>query len=264
MPLYTSKMLASAQSRADNFEPANKDAGMKLVETLQGPAGELIYSGTHVVNADQTLTTEKEQWHNDMLAETNEPAALQLLAPTKAEMTLLAGDAAKAGLEAAKLAWDIIKSSKATAVTQDVKSSVLSSKDTDPMSYPGAREGNSGIYKWVINDAFTAFGTINYITVRIKLQGSYRASPAAGSNIPPGHYLPSIYFNVVECTVNAPCHLDGTANLENPTNTGSTSQANASVIAHAKLNGGWLLQAMGISIKFKASGTGGFVLLGKE
>lgn len=258
---------ASSSKLISDFDQAKEGLGKGLVETLVGPTGELIYSGTHVVMADNTLKTEEEHWLTPTIRTAQiHPRDLDLRlagVATKAAAGT-AVEAAKVGLDAAKLAWEIIKDSKATAITADVKSSVLSQNDTDPLSYSGAKEGDSGDYTWVINDSFDWFGTINYITVRIGLQGSWDASPSASSSAPPGLYLPSLYFNVKECTVNFPCYLNGTANLETPTNIGTADRTNASIVAHAKLTGGWLVQSIGISVKFLATGSGGFSLLGKE
>lgn len=250
---------ARTQMAAPQFKPAHADAAKRLVETFTGPEGEVLYSATHIVEADNTLKTEEEEWRVPALEEAQvHPIDVQVLSAKAAV------DAAKVGLDCAKLAWEIIKSNKATAITDDVKSSVLSASDPDPMNYPGATPGESGIYTWVINDAFTLFGTINYITVKICLQGSWHASPLPGSSAPPGLYLPSLYFNVTQCTVNLPCYLNGTANLENPTNIGTADRAEASVVSHAKLTGGWLFQSIGISVKFIATGGGGFTLIGAE
>jgi len=242
------------------FEPTHEDAGKELVETLRGPEGELLYQATHSVESDGTLRTTEEQW-SDTATALQETHERPLLATGPADAAI---KAAETGVKAAKLAWDIIRDNKATAVTTDVKSSVLSTKDTDPLSYAGAVGGESGQYTWEINDSFDLLGKINYITVRIRFEGSYRGQPVPSSPAPPGSYLPSVYFNVLQCTVNFPCTLIGTANLETPTNIGSPTNSDAAVIAHAKLNGAWLFQSLGISIKFRATGTGGFTLIGQE
>lgn len=226
-----------------------------LVETLTGPDGEVLYEATHKVNPDNTLQTTGERWNDEALADTNQQLLRGMALP-------LGG--AKEAIEAGKLAWDIIKEGKAVGQSADAMTSVLASADKDPMNYIGAKEGVSGVYKWEVNDAFTAFGKINYVTIRLRVEGKYRATPRTGSPAPKGYYLPSVYVNILECRVNFPCSASGSANLANPSNIGSEAEANAEVKIHAKLTAGWFAQHFGITIGFQATGAGGFRLLGKE
>lgn len=228
--------------------------GTKLIETLSGPEGEILYSAEHEVAPDNTLKTISEQWNNEELEATN----------TK----LLRGEelpegTADAAVAAAKLAWDIIKAGKAVGKSADAKSSVLSTKDMDPLSYEGAKSGKSGTYTWEINDSIGWFGKINYVTIKLRVEGKYGATPRPDSKAPKGHYLPDVYVNVTQCKVNFPCSASGSANLSNPSNIGRGS-VNAEVRIHGKLNAGWFAQHMGITIGFEATGTGGFRLIGKE
>ncbi len=232
----------------------SQQTGKKLIETLSGPSGEVLYTATHEVASDNTLKTISEKWDNKELEANNK----MLLQGTQ----LLEGQA-DAAVAAAKLAWDIIKAGKAVGKSEDAKSSVLSSKDMDPLSYEGAKNGKSATYTWKINDSCTWFGTINYVTIKLRVEGKYGATPVSGSKAPEGKYLPDVYVNVTECTVNFPCSASGSANLSNPSNIGKSS-VNAEVRIHGKLNAGWFAQHMGITIGFEATGAGGFRLLGKE
>jgi len=236
--------------------PLLKDqTGKQLVETLTGPDGELLYEAIHKVNPDNSLETTKEVWHNEKLKATNQ----QLL---KGKPLKLGG--ASEVIEAGKLAWDIIKEGKAVGQSADAMTCVLAKADMDPMNYTGARDGSSGEYKWEVNDSFTLFGKINYVTIRLKTEGKYAATPRSTSPAPKGYYLPSVYVNIMQCTVNFPCSASGSANLANPSNIGTEQEANAEVKIHAKLTAGWFLQSFGITIGFEATGNGGFVLLGSE
>lgn len=231
-----------------------EQTGKRLVETLSGPDGEVLYDAIHEVNSDNTLTTISEEWHHSDLEETNK----QLL---KGEPIVLGAESTV--VAAAKLAWDIIKEGKAVGKSEDAKSSVLSKSDMDPLNYEGAKEGKSGTYTWEVNDSVTIFGKINYVTIKLRTEGKFAATPRAGSEAPKGHYLPDVYVNVTQCTVNFPCSASGSANLSNPSNIGR-GDINAEVKVHAKLNAGWFAQHMGITVGFQATGTGGFRLLGKE
>lgn len=236
--------------------PLLKDrSGKQLVETLTGPDGELLYEATHKINPDNTLGTIREVWHDEQLKATNQ----QLLkgAPLEA-------GAASDALAAGKLAWDIIKEGKVVGQSADAMTSVLAKVDMDPMNYVNARDGSSGEFRWEVNDAFDWFGKINYVTIRLKTEGKFHATPRSTSPAPRGYYLPSVYVNILECTVNFPCSASGSANLANPSNIGREGEANAEVKIHAKLTAGWFAQHFGITIGFDATGTGGFRLLGKE
>jgi hypothetical protein len=232
-----------------------EQTGKQLVETLTGPDGELLYEATHQINPDNTLQTTRERWHDGQLKAVNQQllkgAPLQL----GAESTAVA---------AGKLAWDIIKEGKAVGQSADAMTSVLSRADMDPMNYVNARDGSSGEFKWEVNDACDWFGKINYVTIRLRTEGKFRATPRSTSAAPPGYYLPSVYVNILECRVNFPCSASGSANLANPSNIGREAEANAEVKIHAKLTAGWFAQHFGITIGFEATGTGGFRLLGRE
>jgi hypothetical protein len=231
-----------------------EQTGKKLVETLTDPDGKVLYSADHEVASDNTITTTSEQWHDDVLQQTNE----QLLKGESLEL-----GSGSTAVEAAKLAWDIIKEGKAVGKTADAKSAILSTADMDPLNYEGAREGKSGTYTWKVNDKVKVFGEINYVTIKLRVEGKYGAKPVKESKAPEGHYLPDVYVNVTHCTVNFPCSASGTANLSNPSNIGRGA-VNAEVKVHAKLTAGWFAQHFGISIGFQATGTGGFRLLGRE
>lgn len=236
--------------------PLLKDqSGKQLVETLTGPNGEILYEATHQISPDNTLETTREVWHDDQLKVINQ----QLLKGVSLEV-----GAASEAIAAGKLAWDIIKEGKAVGQSADAMTAVLAKSDMDPMNYVNAKDGSSGEFKWEVNDAFDVFGKINYVTIRLKTEGKYRATPRSTSPAPKGYYLPSVYVNILECRVNFPCTANGSANLANPTNIGPEEEANAEVKIHAKLNAGWFAQHFGITIGFEATGTRGFRLLGKE
>lgn len=230
-------------------------SGKQLVETLTGPDGELLYEATHQINPDNILETTREVWHDEQLKATNQ----QLLKKEPLEL-----GAASEAIAAGKLAWDIIKGGKVVGQSADAMTSVLAKVDMDPMNYVNARDGSSGEFRWEVNDAFDWFGKINYVTIRLKTEGMFHATPRSTSPAPRGYYLPSVYVNILECTVNFPCSASGSANLANPSNIGREEEANAEVKIHAKLTAGWFAQQFGITIGFDATGTGGFRLLGQE
>lgn len=233
--------------------------GKKLVETLTAPDGTVLYKANHEVAPDNTLKTIDEVWYNEPLKAVND-GLLKGIEP--ASIMMKDADPMGAAIEAGKLAWDIIKEGKAVGQSSDAMTYVLSKSDTDPLNYIGAKDGASGEYKWEINDACTWFGTINYVTIRVQVEGKYGAVPRDGSPAPKGYYLPSVYVNVAQCSVNFPCSASGSANLANPANIG-TSEVNAEVKVYAKLTGGWFLQYIGITVAFEATGSGGFRLIGR-
>ncbi len=228
--------------------------GKQLIEILRGPDGEVLYDATLAVSSDNKLTALNENWHDKKIEASN-----RLLLQGN-ELTL---GAQSSTLEASKLAWEIIKEGKSVGKSADAKSSVLSKADLDPLNYEGAVSGKSGTYTWEVNDACTIFGKINYVTIKVRLEGKFKATPTANSKAPAGHYLPDVYVNVTHCTTKFPCSASGSANLSNPSNIGR-GEVNTEVKAHAKLTAGWFAQHFGITIGFQATGTGGFKLLGKE
>jgi hypothetical protein len=234
--------------------------GKHLVETLTAPNGDVLYTAKHEVNPDNTLETKDEHWQNDALKSIN----LNLLKGIEPVVRGGADGIAGAAVEAGKLAWDIIKEGKAVGQSSDAMTYVLSKADADPMNYVEARDSSSGVYTWEVNDSIDWFGKINYVTIRIKADGKYHAKPRPGSSAPAGYYLPSVYLDVAQCTVNFPCSASGSANLANPSNIGSVNEANAQVRIYAKLTAGWFAQYFGITVVFDATGRDGFRLIGKE
>lgn len=236
-------------------------SGKQFIETLTAPDGEVLYSAKHNVNPDNTLDTVETTWNNETLKNIN----LNLLEGVEDEMmTASVGDASKTAVDVGKLAWEIIKEGKAVGQSTDAMSYVLSKSDLDPMNYNNAKDSSSGEYKWEVNDACTWFGKINYVTIRIKANGKYHATPSSKSPAPNGYYLPSVYLNVAQCKVNFPCSASGSANLASPANIGREGEVNAEVKIYAKLTAGWFAQHFGITIAFDATGKNGFRLLGKQ
>ena len=237
-------------------------AGKELVEKLTAPDGKVLYSAKHKINPDNTLETTEENWHHEPLKSLNQD--LLKGAEPKVSAAIPVGEAAKTAVEAGKLAWDIIKEGKAVGQSSDAMTCVLSKADMDPMNYVAAKDGSSGEFTWEVNDAFDWFGKINYVTIRLQAEGKYGATPRPGSPAPKGYYLPSVYVDVAQCTVNFPCSASGSANLANPSNIGREGEVNAEVKIYAKLTAGWFLQYLGITIAFDATGARGFKLLGVE
>lgn len=226
--------------------------GQKLAETLEVDGRGTVYSATHEVGRDQQLHTVDENWADPDLRE------ISLAAPQ--EPPALRG-AAEIGIAVAKLAWDIIKEGKVAAKTTDAMSSVLAQADRDPLHYEGARRGVSGAYTWTVRDSLVK--SLKYVEIKLRVEGSYGARPAAGSPAPSGLYLPDIYVNILTCNVNFPCSASGSANISNIVNVGR-GEVDPSLRVHAKLTAGWFAQHMGITVGFTVQGSRGFGLIGKE
>lgn len=250
MPLVTRARSLEAAPTVD----ASQIQSTQVVEELEDDQGNVLYSATYDVLPDKELKCVQEEWFSEELRSVNQEET----APP-APMPRGAGATAMA---AAKLAWEIIKDNKATAITEDTKSSVLSAADTDPMNYANSKRGQSASYTWKVRDSLIK--EVVYVDITVRAEGYLHGQPTAHSSAPPGFYLPSIYFNVSNCSVNFPVTAKGSANLEAPANVGNGEEAVAEVRMHAKMAASWVFQSLNISVGFLANGRYGFRLLGRE
>lgn len=155
--------------------------GQQLVETLKAEDGANVFSAVHVLNDDQhhfhTLT---EHW--------SDPTSDQIGRGGDRSSPKMVG--AESGLAVAKFAWDVIKEGKAGAKTGVAVSSALSQADKDPLHYRDTRVGASPAYTWTLRDSPIA--SIEYVNIKLRVEGRYGARPAPGSKAPAGVYLPDV------------------------------------------------------------------------
>lgn len=226
--------------------------GQQLLETLETEDGLTVFSAVHLLSDDQHhLRTLSEKWSG--------PTSATIVRDADEAPPILA--AAESGLAVAKFAWDIIKEGKAVGKTTDAMSSVLSHADGDPLHYQDARVGKSLAYTWTLRDSLIT--SIEYVKIKLRVEGTYGARPAPGSTARPGTYLPDVYVNIMTCNVNFPCSASGSVNISSVSNVGH-KQVDPMIRIHAKLTGGWFAQQRSITVGFIARGTNGFQLVGQE
>lgn len=226
--------------------------GQQLVETLEAEDGSTVFSAVHVLDDDQHhFRTLSEHW-SDSTSE-------QIGSGVDRSAQMLTG--AESGLAVAKFAWDIIKEGRAVGKTADAMSSVLSQDDKDPLHYRDARSGASPAYTWTLRDSLIT--SIEYVKIKLRVEGTYGARPTPGCKAPAGAYLPDVYVNILVCDVNFPCSASGSANISSVSNIGH-ADVDPMIRIHAKLTAGWFAQHRSITVGFVAQGCHGFRLVGRE
>ena len=153
-------------------------------------------------------------------------------------------------LEAAKLAWDIIKDNKPVAEATGASTSVLY-KGTDPMDYEGAKSFESPTYRYRVTDSLIKDWVL--VSADLRLEGTYLATPRK-SDIPHGFYLPSVNFRILDMMVGWSFKLSADASVAPPANVGTGGVIQPRVRVYANLNMGWIFTAKPTSVSFEADG----------
>ena len=159
-------------------------------------------------------------------------------------------------LEAAKLAWEIIKDNKPVAEATGASTSVLY-HGTDPMDYEGARSFESDTFQYRIRDSIIKDWVL--VSADIRLEGTYHARPTR-DGIPDGLFLPSVSFRVLNMNVPWTFKLSANASVAPPANVGTGGVIQPRVRIYANLQTDWLFQSMPSTISFEADGKLGGVL----
>lgn len=166
----------------------------------------------------------------------------------------------KEGLEVAKFLWDIIKDNKPSAKGVGTTTSVLI-KGTNGLDYTGAKNSQSQTFIFEVHDA--TFPSVKFITVKFRLEGTYLATPAKG-DIPFGHYLPSVYFNITECWATWPTWVEASAEVTPPSDFGTPDNRQPEIRVYAKFHWGWIGSANNNTCGFIANGVRGMSARGWE
>lgn len=163
-------------------------------------------------------------------------------------------DPAGTALEVTKFAWDFIKDNKPVADVKDTTTSVII-KGTDSLDYANAREFSTDTYRFIARDKVIKDWVL--VDVNFRLEGTYHATPAK-PDIPFGHYLPSVHFNVLNVFVGWTFNLEGHAEVSAASNLGPADDVQPQVRLYAKLKLSWIFQTNAVTFGFVANGlTGG-------
>lgn len=164
----------------------------------------------------------------------------------------------KEGIEVTKFVWDIIKDNKPSARGAGTTTSVLI-KGTDGLDYTGAK--NSQAQEFILEVHDSLFPKVQYIKVRFRLEGTFDATPSK-KDIPFGHYLPAVYFNVTECWAAWPTWVEASAEVTPPSDLGTPDNHQPEVKVYAKFHWGWVGSANNNTCGFIANGVRGMSATG--
>ncbi|GAB6909420.1 hypothetical protein DESC_970062 [Desulfosarcina cetonica] len=149
---------------------------------------------------------------------------------------LMGAGKAEAAIEVAKLAWDILKETRPQAIAKGAFTSVLDSREMDPLRYPNAKNFKSDIYAVNFKNVF---GTV-VAGVKLRCIGTYKAQKPPGSNIPDGDYLPQVAFDVIKAEAAATTSINAVASVTSPANVGTADHVNPQVFVKVDITySGW-------------------------
>ena len=164
------------------------------------------------------------------------------------------------GLKVAEFAWKFIDANRPVARSKGTMTSVVAA-DSTALDYTGAREGRSSPMVLSVTDSLIT--SLEYIHVKFRLEGAYAAKPAK-EGIPNGAYLPSVYFNVLECWATWQTWVEAFAEVAGPYDPGTPSNRAPEIKVYGKFSFGWVGSANNVTCGFRASGPVGFDTTGWE
>lgn len=132
-------------------------------------------------------------------------------------------------IKVSKFVWDIIKDSKAEAVTSATTTRVLSSEDSDWKNYEYAKNFESDKVTYKLDN----FAGVNCYTVKFKVAGTYRAvNPNFG-----GKWIPNIHITFFECHANFPWIINGSVVIDDKfvSNMGSKKDPIPQLVLNVKI-----------------------------
>ena len=159
------------------------------------------------------------------------------------------------GLDVAKFAWDIIKSSKPVTQADGAFTSVLASADKHWDQYGGAKEFKSPRFDWHGKNLLG----MTLFRARYILKGTYKASYAGKrGDVPKGEYLPLVFFEIPEAFAAITWSLTGSGNCSAPSNMGK-GQVVPMIYVSAKITASGWFQSFTKTFTYKVRGDTGYV-----
>ncbi|TVQ56823.1 MAG: hypothetical protein EA355_05800 [Rhodobacteraceae bacterium] len=173
-------------------------------------------------------------------------------APEAPPLTAGKGDVA---LAAARFAWDVVKGSRPVAVTKGAFTTVLDSREMDPLRYPNAKPFRSKLYRVRFKNIF---GSV-VAGVDLRCVGSHAAQKPPGSDVPEGCYLPQVAFDIAHAHAAFTTSIEAAASITAPANIGSADMVDPLVYVKVLVNYTGAFKAESKPITLKVTGRGGVV-----
>ena len=132
-------------------------------------------------------------------------------------------------IKVAKFAWDIIKDSKAEAVTESACSRILCAKDDSWQNYGEAEDFISDELTLKLNN----FAGVNRYTVTFKIAGTcHEINPDFG-----GLWIPNVHVTFFKCSATIPWSINGSASIDgtNISNIGTVENPIPQVVLNIKI-----------------------------
>ncbi|MEM8591112.1 MAG: hypothetical protein AAGF13_01165 [Pseudomonadota bacterium] len=254
-------LISSDQLSGQDAEEPVPTAGEQLASEVQDGDGNVLYRAIYDLEAPPApkgllaagdvglmASNMSEEWFDDDFKADQAETSMMMAQPLMAK-------GGSGGIEAAKLAWDIIKASKPITNLQQASTALLNAADPNPMNYPGAKTGQSTkYYWWGYNYPFKKWKCFE---VWLEVAGTYHA--AAPSNLAPGHYVPSLYINFPKNPWTGFGYtMTGTVQITSPSNVGSAHNVTvySEVIASVAVTS--IVDNMSQNFRFSANGKTGF------
>lgn len=233
--------------------PTAPVAGQQMVVEILDPQGNPVYQEDYAYDeADGgegvTRRLVGRRWLDESLRPRNLPGETRESAPATTQDSL----------EVAKFAWTFIKENRPVVNVQNVTTSVLSSADTNPLDYQGARTGQSPTYTFlgtVYPTKLTQFKVVFY------LGGTYQGSPVSTSPAPAGVYLPSVFTAVSQCDSYWPYSVNASAAVTSPSNVGSNGNVVAQVNVITSIQASSFIDSFNANVVFQGNAQSGFSLV---
>lgn len=167
----------------------------------------------------------------------------------------LVAEAAKIGVDLAKLAWDVIKGNSAVVDAKATTASVLY-RETGGLDYEGAQQGSAA--KYIISVRDSLIRSWEPIHAEICCDGTYHATPTR-EGIPSGYYMPAVHVYASTAKADWPCQISARAQMSEFSNVGHGACDPVVDILNS-VDFGWLFQRQHLTLKFRAQGSRGFSL----
>lgn len=244
------------QNVSDTEPKTQPRSGDKVLVTLSVEGDEApIYTAEYAIDDAPEDPTPEHGFKTRLLSESWKSSDLKAFhaVPDQLEKASV-----KDGIEVSKFVWDFIKDNKPAAKGPGTMTTVLA-EGTKPLDYVSAKEGKSREYTLSVKDAWWPHP--EYIRVRFRLEGAYAATPAK-ADVPNGHYLPSVYFNVLECWATWPTWVEAAAEVAGPYDRGSAVSRQPEIKIYGKFHFGWVGSSNNMTCGFSANGMMGMASLG--
>ena len=163
---------------------------------------------------------------------------------------------AKAAIEVAKLAWDVIKNNRPETVATGAFTSVYASGNSNWDNYDQAKSGASQAVTIKSKNLFK----MTLTEVRFALAGYYGAKHSSIG----GHWLPLVNLDVQHVYAILTWKVNAKASVTLPVNMGTVAAPNPEMPVFMQISESGLFQNDTVNYEFRANGKDGFRYIGKK